>query len=251
MFFVSKLFTFIVISPFILIILGVLGFFWHKHPRRAAFLFIALIVFIALLGTSPVRNLLLGPLENKYSLSQQQLQQADAYVVLGGGIINKPQALSPYDKLPLSSLKRCLATAYWYKRYAHPIIVCGGAPLRNGESEARYLKEVLLELGIPEKQIQVEGLSRNTYENIFNAQTIMRRQHWQKAILVTSASHLPRSMQEAKKLKLQSSPLPCDFHIPQNEKVSFEEFLPNYKALQDSNTALKEYVGLIYYRIRY
>ena len=195
--------------------------------------------------------MLLAPLENKYHLDTAHLRTANVYIVLGGGILDRPHARSPYEKVPLASLKRCLETAYWYKRYPHPIIVCGGTPLRRGNTEALYMQQVLLELGVPKNKIYLENLSRNTYENIINAKTIMRQNHWERAMLVTSAFHMPRGMQEVRRVGLNASPLPCDYRINQNTKHSFIDVFPDYKILMDSNTALKEYIGSIYYRIRY
>lgn len=251
MFLLSKLFAAIALSPLLFIVLGLLGFAVYKRPRLAIFFFISTLCLIYILSISPTNYFLLRPLENKYVLNKQALERGDVYIVLGGGIIERQHTYTPFEKLSSTSLKRCLDAAYWYKRYPHPLIVCGGTPLRTGESEASCMAQALRTLGIPVKHIYKEALSRNTYENILNAKTIMRAQGWHKPLLVTSAFHLPRSMHEAHQAGLAVTPVACDFHLQSPQQNTWLGFFPEVQRLADSFIALKEYIGIVYYRLRY
>jgi uncharacterized SAM-binding protein YcdF (DUF218 family) len=113
------------------------------------------------------------------------------------------------------------------------------------------MSHVLRELHVPARTIYQDNFSRNTFENIFNAKTIMKKHGWKRAILITSAFHMPRSMREARHAGLAPIPVPCDFHLDSAQHVSCLDFLPDTKCLADNFTALKEYIGILYYRVRY
>ena len=65
-------------------------------------------------------------------------------------------------------------------------------------SEARYMADILCSLGVPEDAITLEEEARTTKENmIFGTLQINRRlrlQHTKTCMIVTSASHLRRSL---------------------------------------------------------
>ena len=66
-------------------------------------------------------------------------------------------------------------------------------------------------------------------------------------ILVTSASHMPRSMVLFKSLGLNPIPAPTDFH-----KAKFRGFfvLPRFDAFDQSQRAMYEYIGMLWVKIR-
>lgn len=252
MFLLSKLFAFVFLSPLLFVLLGLCGLGLHrKHPRTALAFFIGTISLFYLLSIAPIQQALLAPLEQRYPLNRKLLPKAQAYLVLGAGVLERTPAYSPFEKLPRTSLKRCAEAAYWYKKYPRPIIVCGGTPLRTGESEAACMAYALQALGVPTGQIFIEPFSRNTYENIHNAQNILRHKQWNKVLLVTSAMHMPRALHEAKKAGLKAMPLSCDQRLEKPLQLSWLSFLPDTYKLADSFSALKEYLGILYYRLRY
>ena len=249
MFLASKLFAFFFLSPLLFVLLGIVGLANYKHPRRVAGLLATLTILLYVFSIAPTARFFLGPLESRYVASPQAIAHGDVYIVLGGGILERNTPV-PYENLTPSSLKRCLAVTYWYKQHPRPIIVCGGAPLRSGISEAAYMARALRELGIPVRAIYQESYSRNTFENILNAKKIVQKQHWRRPLLLTSAFHLPRSMHEARRAGLQPIPIGCDYSFS-GQKLSWADFVPEIKYTANVFTALKEYIGIFYYHFRY
>lgn len=65
----------------------------------------------------------------------------------------------------------------------------------RGLQEAAQLKEVLISWGIPEKDLIVEILSRNTHENAVETKKVLETSypHLEKRLLITSGFHMKRA----------------------------------------------------------
>ncbi|MBF0363757.1 MAG: YdcF family protein [Oligoflexia bacterium] len=87
---------------------------------------------------------------------------------------------------------------------ASKIIVCGGK-FGIGISNSQAIKNVLLEFGIPHKEIYLEELSSNTYENLKFAKKIIDVHKIKSILLVTSSSHMLRSLLVSKRLSFANS----------------------------------------------
>ncbi|MEM8602509.1 MAG: ElyC/SanA/YdcF family protein, partial [Cyanobacteria bacterium P01_H01_bin.121] len=91
-------------------------------------------------------------------------------------------------------------------------------------------------------------------------QKILQQQNFQTILLVTSATHMPRSMAIFTKLGIQATPAPTDFLVttePQPQAAAglqWQEFLlrlaPNADSLNLTTRALKEYLGYLIYALR-
>lgn len=209
-------------------------------------------LLLYILSIEPTQQLLLSPLENRYPTSTKKIAHGEVLLVLGAGLIERHPPQPPFDTLGDASLKRCVAAAYWYKQKPRPIIVCGGKPAKDSrQTEAEAMAKTLIAMGLPQKHIYLEPLSRNTHENIKNAHTMIRAKHWQRPVLITSATHMPRARHEARKSGLVIIPAACDFKLSKPFKLTWTSLLPNTEKLADNFSALKEYIGLVYYQLRY
>ncbi len=83
------------------------------------------------------------------------------------------------------------------------ILVSGGVTGDSRVSEAEAGREHLLELGLADSAVLVEGGSRHTLENLFNVRETLRRERWQRIILVSDPLHLARAATVARGLKLE------------------------------------------------
>ncbi len=72
----------------------------------------------------------------------------------------------------------------------------------------------------------------------------------EKIILVTHAFHMPRALNEFKRVGFDALPAPTAFFSNQ-EKLSIFSFIPSAQALTVSSFILHEYLGLLWYRLRY
>lgn len=188
-----------------------------------------------------------------------QLPQAEAIVILGGA--TKSQFF-PRPGVDLSEAgDRLLYGAALYKQGLAPlIIVSGGRIAWQGESspESMDMAEILTYLGVPVSAIIQEPNSYNTHDNAVNVKRILQARGVKNILLVTSALHMPRSLAIFKNQKITVFAAPTDFLVSTNEfqeiqssnKARLLALLPDSDSLQNFTSALKEYIGLIVYRLR-
>lgn len=112
---------------------------------------------------------------------------ADAVIVLGA-----PPA-APDVPGPVLERRIDHAVGVFRQRRAAFLVVSGGA-VGPPPAEAEIMRTLALAKGVPNERIIVEDQARNTFENALYTGLIMRRRGWRRAIVVTDAFHLPRSL---------------------------------------------------------
>jgi len=132
------------------------------------------------------------------------------------------------------------------------ILVTGGSGslLHTYKPEAVFLKEMLVNNNIPEKDIIVEPDSRNTYENaIFSKRILDSLNISSPSLLITSALHMRRSEAVFKKAGIRFDSYAADFKVV-NEYFSIDDTLiPDAKLLKDWTHLIKEVIGLWVYQL--
>lgn len=228
-----------------------------KRPRWAAgAISLALII---LLGASNgwVSSWLVRSLEAQ--IPPAVVPTAQAIVVLGGA--TKP-ALPPRPGVDLSEQSdRIFYAAQLYKQQKAPLIIVSGGRLdwtRRGTPESADMANILSQIGVPASAIIQDPDSLNTYENAVNVRKILNSRDIRQILLVTSAMHMPRSLLIFKHQGIAAIPAPTDFLVSNNQLQSLSSspqatllnLLPDSDRLEHFTRALKEYVGLVVYRLR-
>ena len=237
------------------LILVALVTLWRRPRWAAAMMALALIVLL-FGGNGWVSRELVRSLEWQ-NIPPAQLPQAEAIVVLGGG--TKP-AFPPRPWVDLTE-DRLLYAARLYQQKKAPLVIVSGGRIQwlgSEPPESVDMAAVLTWLGVPKGAILQDPDSLNTYENAVNVRKILESRGIRRVLLVTSAIHMPRSLLIFKRQKIAAIPAPTDFFVTAND---FQEqqttpqgellnLLPDADRLQQSTRALKEYVGLVVYRLR-
>ena len=96
-----------------------------------------------------------------------------------------------------------------------------------------------------------EADSRNTFENALNAKEILSALDIKRVYLVTHAWHMPRAVWAFTRAGLVTMPAPTGFTTRSNRERKLYGFLPSAKGLLLSSLALRERLGLAWYRLRY
>lgn len=188
---------------------------------------------------TPTSNFLLTPLETKYlPLNERDIKKSVITVLLLGG--------READILRASEIIRIYNLQISTFNLAPKIIISGTDPLLPTSEEAIGVKKFFVSRGLKEENIIIEGQSRNTLENIKNVQKIVGKEPF---FLVTSAYHMERAVKEFKKTEANPIPAPTDFKI-KTEKYNLVDFLPNSQNLRNSDLALHEYFGILWYKIK-
>jgi len=174
-------------------------------------------------------------------------QLPEAIVVLGGG---RNDEAYEYGGISPSSdeLERLRYAAYLHNHTQVPILVSGGDPLRDGVSEASFMKQTLeQEFGVPVRWI--EEKSHTTWQNAEFSDAILDKSGIKTAWVVTHAWHMPRSMMVFSNRSVKYSPASHSYGIKPLNKRWFN-WIPQSRALNQSTIALHEYLGLIWYRLK-
>lgn len=249
----SKALSQLLLPPGCLILLGVIGVvFWKKWWGRAAVVLSFSLLW--LFSTEPVRDALLEPLEQQYPAIALSLQQSDrsAIVLLGGGVYEKAPEYGGIDQLAPASLRRTVYAADLAISSGLPVYATGGAPLsENTEPEGRVMRRWLIRLNVPEASVFAESASNNTWENAANLKAILETEGINRIVLVTSAWHMPRAAWCFTQQGFEVLPAPADYIGSGEGDYDLRSYLPHWGVLGDSGLALHEYLGIIWYRLRY
>jgi uncharacterized SAM-binding protein YcdF (DUF218 family) len=242
----------LLLPPGGLILLALVGMlFWRRVWGRGLVFFSLALMW--LLATEPVRDLLSSPLENHYPpLSLQNAPHDDAAIVLmGGGIYASAPEYNGSDELAGSGLMRALYAADLALKTGLPVYASGGSPLAEGhQAEGAVMRRWLLRLGVPPEQAFAETSANNSWQNAVYMKRVLAERGIRRVILVTSAWHMPRSVWSFRVQGLEVIPAPCDY-LTKQDSYDLRSFLPSWRALSDCGQVLHEYLGMLWYRLRY
>lgn len=224
-------------GPLILALLGAL------LARRAAALatrrigwslLMASLAVLWLLATPAVADRLERSAERYPALDLSQPVKAQAIVILSGGEVRMgtPEYGGPAARGAL--LERLSYGAYVARHTGLPVLVSGTA------REVLAMRATLArDFGVEVRW--AEGQSRDTFQNAEFSAGLLRAQHVTRIVLVTSASHEWRAVQEFTSAGLEVVPAPAGGWAPPTIDLFY--YLPNTLGLQRSAEALYELIG--------
>lgn len=257
--FLSKLLPLLVYPLGLSLLLLLLALiFFDRHPKLARSAIAASLALLWLSSTPLLRNALVSSLERQNL--PQELAQADVILVLGGAT---KSANFPRPWVDLSEEgDRLVHAARLYQQGKAPKLLLSGGRIGwqgDGAPESADMAALLGLMGVPASAILQDPDSLNTRENAVNSQVILEREGLEKVLLVTSALHMPRSLRIFRKLGLDVTPAPTDFLIAEGDsqrrgrassQARLLSLLPQAENLRDTSRAIKEYIGLVVYRLR-
>ncbi len=118
------------------------------------------------------------------------------------------------------------------------------------QSESEIMRRLLVEWGIPDAAIEMEGGSINTRENALFSHRLLARRGISRIILVTSAIHMPRAAAAYRKAGFDVVAAPADFQTGWTAPSEMFRWMPQSDAIFKSSEAIHEWLGLWVYRFR-
>lgn len=244
----KKLLTALVLPPVGLVLLVLLG--WRlasrpvrPWPRMGKGMIGLGLLSLVLLSLPVVSDALLRAQECYPAVTAETLQQAEAIVILGGGMYyNAPEY--GQDVVNHWSLERVRYGAYVQRQQPLPILVTGGAP-SGGRPEAEAMRDVLVQEF--RGQVQwVENASLDTAENARYSARLLHASGVKTIVLVTHGWHLTRAVPLFEREGLTVIPAPMGFATP--SRLWYFQYMPSPKAFEDSSIALREALGRLVLR---
>ncbi|MBI3583018.1 MAG: YdcF family protein [Nitrospinae bacterium] len=208
------------------------------------------ISILFLLSISPVSDGLVYFLESQYQPpSKEAISKADIIVILNGGVSpsggfrKKPEASgATYSRVfnGVEIFKQCNAKI---------LALSGIGDQKDIEGTANVMKDFAISLGVPADKIIVEPKSRNTFEHTVELAKLFPPTKDLKIGIVTSALHMPRSVQLFQKKFPPDAiiPLPVGY-IYSPLEYEIESLIPSSHTLSKSSYAIHELLGMIWYK---
>jgi uncharacterized SAM-binding protein YcdF (DUF218 family) len=241
----ATIFSFILSPTNWIILLIILQFVFKNERRKYLYILSALVIF--LIFSNPI---LMNEYAKWWQPKPRDISKDNTYscaIVLGG--FGSPDANdSGYFN---SSSDRFIQTLKLYKlgKIQHILISGGNGKLKKKAfSEADFVKNEFITMGVPDSVILQEDRSNNTSDNVKWAKKLLDSVHLKPPyLLVTSAYHIPRAAELFKHAGLNIVGFPCNY-IAGKDSYDISSIIPRMDILLCWDFYLKETAGYcIYY----
>ncbi len=211
---------------------------WKRAGRVMMLVATAIVLAVTFL---PLDHWALRPLENRFPQLTEMLAHVDGIIVLGG--FAEP---IPNGTLGLNEMGENVTT-FAQLAHAYPtarLVFTGTSPedptyMTEGEAVRRTVRD----MGIDTSRMALELKSRNTYENAALTHAMVQPKPGETWILVTSASHMPRSMGVFRHVGWNPIPCPTGYKAQMRFQINFAPHLVHL------DLAAHEWLGLVVYRL--
>ena len=213
---------------------------------------VAGVAVVLMYGSPLVGAWLLQTLENDFEPRPVAAYPiVDAIVVLGG-VTGAP--IPPRLTVEVNgAFDRLLHGVRLLKAEKAPLLVLTGGVISSLSGtdmpEAERLRTLAGEFGVGDESLLLESDSRNTHENAVFTARLLRERKLTRILLVTTASHMSRSVAAFRLEELVVIAAPTDIRsVPR--PLTLGQLIPKAGALEQSSIALKEYLGWWVYRLK-
>lgn len=251
MFFIlSKFLGFISLPSNLLIEIGIIGvlLLFTQYRRLASWLVVTSIVLTAVVGWSPLGNILILPLEQRFPPWNSSHGPPDGLVVLGGAVT--PDVSAARGAVALNeAAERMTAAAELARRYPKVRIIYSGGSnsvLADRIPEAPFAVQELEALGVAHDRITAEEQSRNTIENAVFSRLLAQPKPGERWLLITSAYHMPRAMAAFRAAGFSVEAYPVDWRT-RGPIDAGRPFAALSEGLRRTDEAAHEWIGLLGY----
>jgi uncharacterized SAM-binding protein YcdF (DUF218 family) len=233
-----------------------------RKPQLCKRLLLLALADLLLVGWLPTSEVFLRALEDvmpKIRLAQMSEADFGGIIILGGAIKGGEIALDRGEISIGSAAERVTKAFELIRKYPDlPFIFTGfsGRLSPIGMSEADAFKQLVSEQGLPDKNAHYENQSRNTYENVALMKPMILELGAKSAkqadaplkpwLLITSASHMYRSVKLFQKQGIAVIPVPVDYQT--GNRLHWDSF-DLMEGAKQWNNFLHEMVGLLAYWI--
>ena len=253
MFFVlSKTLALLLVPSNALVLIGLLGLVLlpTRLKRAGTRLVIASFVLLLLVGISPLGNLLIGPLENRFPVWRESGGTPPHGIIVLGGMIDADMTAARGPVSLTDAAERVTVVADLARRYPQArILFTGGDPglTPSGNPEADAALPLLESFGIPRARVVLENRSRNTAENAVFSKELVAPKSGERWLVVTSAMHMPRAIGAFRRAGFPVEAYPVDFRTTGTAKDVLALPRGFLAGLGQLDAAFHEWVGLAAY----
>ena len=224
----------------LLLVVGV-GMLVAGRTRRIGIrLLVAGSLLLLFFSSGLTASLLMRPLEYRYGPVVDLGRYADVdTIVVQTAFATDDRNMPLSSRAGSSTVYRVLEVARLVREGSVTSVFVSGDPVA-----APIIRDLLISVGVPGEMIAEDANSHHTVESAENlAADLAGRRFY----LVTSAGHMPRALGVIRKATLDPVPAPTDFQLPSNPAAA--SWWPSPYHLYVSDLAVREYLGLLWYRV--
>jgi len=221
---------------------------WTRRRRAGRAILSLTVLFLLAISILPAGEGAIAVLEDRFPAARTIEPPVHGIIVLGGAV---NQFLTRYRRQPAlkQSAERLTEFVALARRFPRARLVYSGGSAAGfgGAKESEVARLLFAELGLDPARVAYEDESRNTYENAVFSYRLLHPRPGERWVLVTSAFHMPRAMGAFRKAGWHPLPYPVDYRTFGTAGLN-----PRFDlrvALNDLETALHEWVGLLAYRL--
>jgi uncharacterized SAM-binding protein YcdF (DUF218 family) len=223
-----------------LLLLGIFLLWFTSRQKLGKVLLTLGTVLLLIFSNTFITDWLSISLEHRFMPLLQQPPAVRWVVVLGGG--NSGNDRFPANaKLSTGSMMRLIEGIRLYRKIPGSKLLLSGGSVFGSLPDGQVMGQVAEAIGVPSKDIVLEADARDTEEE---ARIIHGMIHRDRFILVTSASHMPRSVSLFRKYGMDPIPAPSDFLAKPDSTISPTRLYPNAGSIGKAEKAFHEYLGL-------
>jgi uncharacterized SAM-binding protein YcdF (DUF218 family) len=208
---------------------------------------------LAILSFPPFANSLIYSLECRFpARDREALSNLDVVVVLGGGGQPSGGFRAEADLAGRSYPRLYHGVRVFKEGEAEMLAFCGGELREGKERESDVMRAMAVHLGVQADKILTETDSASTLENARGLAALLPPKPPKRIALVTSAIHMPRSKRTFQRQLPQHTIVPVPVHYLYDPNPwRLKNLRPSVIALKRSTDALHEWIGMIWYAVRY
>lgn len=260
MFIFKKIFSKFLFPLPLILCLCLVGLYllWFTKKQKLGKIFVSISAFVLLiLSYGVVPDALLAPLEmeHKVFLAENILNvnkpnningSIKYVVVLGGGHTSDPKLPLTAQLSKESLIRLTEGIRIHHKNSGSKLILIGGSG-SGSIATATIMAKLAVELGINRSDILTETGSKDTKDEARIIKGVVENNLF---VLVTSASHMPRSIAMFKRLGMDPIPAPTEHNVKGTQSISPGLFFPNSSNLHKAEKAVYEYLGTLWAKLR-
>ena len=213
--------------------------------RRLLFTGVGVLTAISIL---PIGTWLLRPLEDRFP-PRPLPAHVDGIIELGGAIdlpLSENRGVPSFNS-HTGRMTGFVALAHRYPEARLLFTGGNGGAFPGKATEADVARVFFASQGLDPRRFLFESASRNTRENALYSRQLVDPKPGQVWLLVTSAGDMPRAVGCFRAVGWPVVPAPFDYHT----QVNTLGFFPGpIEGLNQTDWALHEWLGMIYYRMR-
>ena len=217
----------------LLLVVGALALFVGWRRLASSLLYPAVLAFL-LIGLLPVGQWLLLPLENRFRALAEPPDEVDGIVVLGGAVdlsVAESRGMVAFH----GNAERDITMVELARRYPDARLIYTGTS--NWPPFVRRH-------GLAERVV-FEDQARNTYENAVYSKQLASPAPGERWLLVTSASHMPRSVGVFRQVSWPVIPYPVDYETEGEVEILVRPDVA--RRWNEFDRAVKAWIGLLAY----